>query len=160
MTASREHTDLQGARSVVPGTVPDVAGPGVAPLLVRGRVLHGDARGRLLGFPTANLDATGLRAADGVWAGTAVLPSGGPATAVISIGHRPTYYGRRGERLVEAHLLDFDGDLYGLELVLHLRVWFRRQRRFRSTEDLLEQITADATRARRWRVSADGAHTA
>ena len=120
-------------------------------LEVRGVVEHGDERGRTLGFPTANVAVPehGLR--DGVWAGTVrVGPDGAEHVAAVSVGHRPTYYGRDGARLLEAHLLDFSGDLYGREVVVSLHVRLRPQRRFSGSADLVQQLRRDVADTRAW----------
>lgn len=78
--------------------------------VARGRVAHGDARGRELGFPTANLSTDG-DALDGVWAGRLERADGTRHVAAISIGARPTFYGNCGRRLLAAHVLDFARDL-------------------------------------------------
>ena len=82
---------------------------------VRGVVAHGDARGRELGFPTANVSVPGdiLLPADGIYAGWYERPDGSVHAAAISLGRRPTFYEEAHASLLEAHLLDFDGDLYG-----------------------------------------------
>ena len=125
------------------------------PHRIRGTVVHGDARGRDLGFPTANLgpDATGLVPADGVDAGwlrrvsaaaddpDRVLP------AAISIGTNPTFDG--AERRVEAYVLDrTDLDLYGQVVVLELVERLRPTLRFDSIDDLVVHMKADVDQAR------------
>jgi len=111
---------------------------------VEGIVVLGDQRGRLLGFPTANLDTPpGLLVPElGVYAGWTL----GHRTA-ISIGTNPHYGGT--ERRVEGHLLDFDGDLYGQRLVFELWDRLRDQAVFGSEAELVDAIAADvaATRA-------------
>lgn len=129
-------------------------------LLVEGVVEHGDERGRLLGFPTANVAVPphGLR--DGVWAGTVQLDplpdgTGGPVhVAAVSVGHRPTYYGRDGERLLEANLLDFDGDLYGRTVLVRLHVRLRPQRRYAGSAELVDQLVRDVADTRQWALGA------
>src|SRR5581483_6096292 len=81
---------------------------------VRGTVVQGDARGRELGFPTANVAVPGdiLLPADGIYAGWYVHPDGSRHAAAISLGRRPTFYDNAPASLLEAHLLDFSGDLY------------------------------------------------
>ena len=110
---------------------------------VEGIVVHGDHRGRLLGFPTANLQAPPgvLVPKLGIYAGA----TRGHRSA-ISIGTNPTYGGT--ERRAEAHLLDFDGDLYGQRLVVELWAHLRDEAAFSSEEDLVEAIAADCARAR------------
>jgi riboflavin kinase/FMN adenylyltransferase len=125
------------------------------PYTVRGRVVEGDRRGRTLGFPTANLACENeLVPANGVYATRVRLFEAGGAgrrearslESVTNVGTRPTF--APGRVLVEAHLLDFAGDLYGrrLELAFHQRI--RAERRFSGPEELARQIAADAERAR------------
>jgi riboflavin kinase/FMN adenylyltransferase len=110
---------------------------------VEGVVVRGDGRGRELGFPTANLDVPGglLVPPDGVYAGWAR-----DRRAAVSIGTNPHFGGV--ERRVEAHLLDFDGDLYGERLVVELWTPIREQRSFGSLEELVAAIGADVERTR------------
>jgi len=118
---------------------------------VRGVVEPGDQRGgSLLGFPTANLAVPEriCLPADGVYTGSAVLPDGAERLAAISIGSRPTFY-ERGERLLEAHVLDFDGDLYGADLKVRFREWLHAQERYDTVEALVEQLHADVAATRR-----------
>lgn len=70
-------------------------------------------------------------------------------TPAVSIGRRPTYY-RKGSRLLEAHLLDFNSNLYGLTVLVTLHVHIRPQRRFRTTEELVAQIEDDVNHVRSW----------
>jgi riboflavin kinase/FMN adenylyltransferase len=110
---------------------------------VEGIVVRGDGRGRDLGFPTANLDVPEelLVPPDGVYAGwTRDRP------AAVSIGTNPHFDGV--ERRVEAHLLDFDGDLYGERLVVEVWSPIREQRRFDSLEELVAAIGDDVERTR------------
>ena len=110
---------------------------------VEGIVVRGDGRGRELGFPTANLDVPQelLVPPDGVYAGWA-----GDRRAAVSIGTNPHFDGV--ERRVEAHLLDFDGDLYGQRLVVEIWSPIRDQRRFDSLEELVAAIGDDIERTR------------
>jgi riboflavin kinase/FMN adenylyltransferase len=113
------------------------------PAEVEGIVVRGDGRGRQIGFPTANLATPEhlLVPADGVYAGSAL-----GRRAAISVGTNPTYGGV--ERRVEAHLLDFDGDLYGQRLVVELWELLRGQERFGSEDELVAAIGADVERTR------------
>ncbi|QSE89354.1 riboflavin kinase [Rhodococcus pseudokoreensis] len=118
---------------------------------VRGVVAHGDQRGRELGFPTANLTVdddvyTGL--VDGVWAGRCALPDGRSVISAVSIGRRSTFYGRVGPRLLEAHLLDFEEDLYGREITVQLDHWIRGQATFASKEELIAALDGDVHNVR------------
>jgi riboflavin kinase/FMN adenylyltransferase len=110
-----------------------------APFQLRGEVVHGDERGRELGFPTANLipDEALVCPGHGVYA---CLADGAPAA--VSIGVRPTFQTGRGE-LIEAYILDFDGDLYGRELRLDFLARLRGERRFETAEALIEQMHSD-----------------
>ncbi|MDP4198953.1 MAG: bifunctional riboflavin kinase/FAD synthetase [Bacteroidota bacterium] len=113
------------------------------PYAFSGRVVHGDALGRKLGFPTANLElpAPKLIPADGVYAARVIL-DGKRLQAALSIGTKPTIHSA-GERTVEVLLLDFDGDLYDRTLTVECHRYLRPQERFRSLEELREAITRD-----------------
>ena len=115
-----------------------------APFQLAGVVSHGDARGRQLGFPTANLipDETLACPGHGVYA---CRVSAGPQaglSAAVNIGVRPTFATGRGE-LIEAYILDFEGDLYGSVLALEFLARLRGERRFESAQALVEQMHAD-----------------
>ena len=115
-----------------------------APFQLSGEVVHGDERGRDLGFPTANLipDEALVCPGHGVYA---CLADGRPAA--VSIGVRPTFKTGRGE-LIEAYLLDFDGDLYGSEMRIEFLERLRGERRFGNAEALVEQMHRDVERTR------------
>jgi len=115
---------------------------------VRGRVVVGAGRGKELGFPTANLEAPEKRVipADGVYA-VRVQWGAENRPAVANVGTRPTF--GEGKRLVEAHILDFEGDLYGEELRLEFIERLRPERRFASVEELVSQMHLDVSRARK-----------
>ena len=114
---------------------------------LRGQVIKGDERGKVLGFPTANLipDPEQALPPDGVYAGQALLGEG-VYRAVTNIGVRPTFGG--GRRLIEVHLLDFEGELYGTELDIELVERLRGEERFASAEELRAQIMKDVERTR------------
>jgi riboflavin kinase / FMN adenylyltransferase len=109
-----------------------------------GEVVHGDQRGRELGFPTANLVPEEALACPGHGV-YACLADGRPAA--VSIGVRPTFQTGRGE-LIEAYILDFDGDLYGRKLRLDFLARLRGERRFQTPEALIEQMHRDVERTR------------
>jgi riboflavin kinase/FMN adenylyltransferase len=115
-----------------------------APFQLRGEVVRGDERGRTLGFPTANLipDEALVCPGHGIYA---CLADGRPAA--VSIGVRPTFTTGRGE-LIEAYLLDFDGDLYGSELRIDFLRRLRGERRFATPEALVEQMRRDIEQTR------------
>jgi riboflavin kinase/FMN adenylyltransferase len=113
-----------------------------------GPVIHGDARGRTIGFPTANLHIPDRMAvpANGVYA-VWVTCEGVRHRAVVNIGVRPTF--GVSARTIEAHLLEFDGDLYGRTLSLAFVARIRPERRFDSVEALVTQIGVDRDAAAR-----------
>jgi riboflavin kinase/FMN adenylyltransferase len=114
------------------------------PFQVRGEVVHGDGRGRELGFATANVvpDERLIRPDKGVYACRA---NGVPAA--INIGVRPMFETGRGV-LIEAHLIDYDEDLYGTELRIDFLSRLRGERLFDSVDALVEQIGRDVERTR------------
>jgi riboflavin kinase/FMN adenylyltransferase len=125
------------------------------PYAVRGKVVEGDRRGRILGFPTANLGSENeILPGSGVYAGTLrFLDDGEPSRgaelpAVVNVGTRPTFEGPESV-LAEAHLIDFEGDVYGRRVELSFRHRLRSERRFPSVEALKRQIGADVVEGRR-----------
>lgn len=114
------------------------------PFQLRGEVVHGDERGRELGFPTANLvpEEALVCPGHGVYACLSYEDPAHPRPAAVSIGVRPTFKTGRGE-LIEAYILDFDGDLYGRELRLDFLARLRGERRFETAEALIEQMHSD-----------------
>ena len=115
-----------------------------APFMLEGEVVAGDGRGRTLGFPTANIvpdDALSVPG-HGVYA---ALADGRPAA--VNVGVRPTFESGRG-LLVEAFLLDFEGDLYGRMLRVAFLARLRGERRFASADELIEQMNVDVEEAR------------
>lgn len=119
------------------------------PYTVRGEVVGGDRRGRLLGFPTANLraDPSKLAPGNGIYAGWIVLPGGVRWPSVVSIGVRPTF-GEGARRQVEAHLLDATVDLYGVQVALEFVAWLRAELRFDGVDALIAQMVDDRERTR------------
>lgn len=118
--------------------------------VIEGIVEHGDARGRTIGFPTSNLSLHETALEDGVWAAQVRVGSGKWAVAAVSIGRRRTFYGETGPRLLEAHLLDFDGDLYGYPIRVELMVQLRGQQGFSSAAALIRQLDRDVEDTRVW----------
>jgi riboflavin kinase/FMN adenylyltransferase len=118
------------------------------PYALRGRVVPGAGRGHALGVPTANLepDRTPLLA-PGVYVTRVVLGPGETRGAVANVGVRPTFGG--GRLVVETHLLDFRGDLYGRTLGVEFLSWLRPERTFDGVEALRAQIQDDIAEARR-----------
>jgi riboflavin kinase / FMN adenylyltransferase len=121
-----------------------------------GVVERGDQRGRKLGYPTANMRLEPYAAvpADGVYAGRVVrldrfgwtVPHGLLGTTAISVGTNPTFQGR--ERRVEAHILDFDGDLYGDQLGVEFTHRLRGMERYDTLDELVAQMDLDVAKAR------------
>ncbi len=112
-----------------------------------GPVVSGQARGRTIGFPTANVaQREEMVAAAGVYAIRATLPDGRVIPGVANLGTRPTVGGT--ERSAEAHLFDFDADLYGQVLEISLVARLRDERAFASIAELTNQIRLDAAAAR------------
>lgn len=112
-----------------------------------GEVIHGVGRGKTLGIPTANLQVEqgellprGVHAARVSWAEVS------PRIAVANVGTRPTF--KEGEVSIEVHILDFDGDLYGISLNVELVEFLRAERAFAAVEDLQEQIRVDIKKTR------------
>ncbi len=113
-----------------------------------GEVVYGAQRGRTLGFPTANLEVRSERAvpANGVYAVFALLGAERHA-GVANVGIRPSF--DNGQRTVETHILGFDRDIYGCDLVIEFVARLRDERRFEDIGDLVTQIQADCREARR-----------
>lgn len=117
------------------------------PMNLRGTVAHGDKRGRVLGFPTANLNASLPEMAYGVYASETRIE--GEETvwkSVTSYGTRPTFEG--ADQRIETHLLDFQGDLYGKEIEVRLLAFIRPELRFSSVDDLVETMHNDIKQVR------------
>jgi len=117
---------------------------------VRGRVVAGDQRGRDLGYPTANVEVPGgiLLPADGIYAGWYRRPGGSLHPAAISLGRRPTFYPGADASVLEAYLLDFDGDLYGEAAAVRFTARIRGELRFDSVDALVAQMDDDVTTTR------------
>jgi riboflavin kinase/FMN adenylyltransferase len=120
------------------------------PFEVRGSVVQGDQRGRLLGFPTANVEVPNLIClpADGVYAGWYLRPDGSRHACAINLGRRPTFYEHADHSLLEAHLLDFSGDLYGEAARVQFTHFLRSERKFDGIEALKAQLDLDIAHAR------------
>ena len=117
---------------------------------IEGIVLKGDQRGRLLGYPTANIDLNDyVQPAFGVYAIRAAVAGDDPPLwrdGVANLGIRPMFEVDRP--LLEAHLFDFAGDLYGRVLRVQLAAYLRTEIRFRSIDDLITQMNDDSAAAR------------
>ncbi len=117
------------------------------PYCVEGPVVHGDHRGRSIGFPTANIQVWDEQVlpANGVYAGWATLNNERFMT-VMNVGERPTFAGK--DIRVEAHLLDFDRDIYGQRLSVDFVARLRGEQKFSGLDALMQQIHNDAERGR------------
>jgi riboflavin kinase/FMN adenylyltransferase len=119
------------------------------PFAVQGEVIHGDKRGRDLGWPTANLELGNyLRPAYGIYAVRVHLDDDREFAGVASLGVRPTF--DPPKELLEAVLFDFDGDLYGQCIEVALHHYLRAEMKFDSVEALKRQMDADAVQAREY----------
>lgn len=130
------------------------------PYTLSGTVVTGDQRGRLLGFPTANLavDPAKLLPAYGVYAGQALWSDGSETfqqPCVVNLGMRPTF--DPPQLRIEAHLIDWSGDLYGKVLTISLQHRLRSEMAFRSVDELVVQIRKDVEHARTLPLKAFGA---
>ena len=112
-----------------------------------GRVTYGNGLGQRFGFPTANLTPTEEMegVVDGVWAAMAEV-EGRLWHAVVNVGFSPSVVAAGGRR-IEAHIMGYDGDLYGKTISLTLRHYIREERKFPTREALIEQIGRDRDRA-------------
>jgi riboflavin kinase/FMN adenylyltransferase len=117
---------------------------------VRGVVAAGDRRGRDLGFPTANVEVPPgiLVPADGIYAGWYQRPDGTTYRAAISRGRRPTFHPDGARSVLEACLLDFEGDLYGERARVRFVSRLRDEQRFDSPDELIAQMARDVATAR------------
>lgn len=124
---------------------------------ITGRVIRGAQRGRALGFRTANIrpDPDCAIPGDGVYAVWAIV-DGQRRAGVANVGIRPSF--DAGERLLEVHLLDYEGDLYGRDLAIEFVQWLRPEKRFEQTHALVNQVQQDIayTRDLLSRPAADG----
>jgi riboflavin kinase/FMN adenylyltransferase len=133
------------------GDVADAARLLGRPHEVRGTVVEGDRRGRTLGFPTANLAVPSeiCLPADGIYAGTFVAADEVVRPAAISLGRRPTFYEHADASLLEAYVLDFDGDLYGQHAKVRFAERLRGEQRFDNVDELVAQMGRDVDATRR-----------
>ena len=117
---------------------------------VRGVVVNGDKRGRMIGFPTANVEVpnTMCLPADGVYAGKFQCDDGSVHACAINLGRRPTFFEHADHSLLEAHLLDFDGDLYGQKVSVTFGHFLRSERKFDGLEAIKTQLQLDVAAAR------------
>jgi riboflavin kinase/FMN adenylyltransferase len=117
---------------------------------VRGVVVNGDKRGRTIGFPTANVEVPNAMClpADGVYAGKFQCADGSVHACAINLGRRPTFFEHADHSLLEAHLLDFAGDLYGQQVMVTFEHFLRSERKFDGLEAIKTQLQLDVAAAR------------
>ncbi len=117
---------------------------------LQGTVVRGDQRGRTIGFPTANVAIAPRMAmpADAVYAAWYVRPDGSRHGAAVNVGRRPTFYESAEHSLLEAHLIDWTGDLYGQSARVQFVELLRSEQRFDGLEALEAQLRLDVARAR------------
>ncbi|MEP9354545.1 bifunctional riboflavin kinase/FAD synthetase [Xanthobacter sp. KR7-65] len=126
------------------------------PFTVSAEVIHGEKRGRTIGYPTANLALPqDLELAFGIYA-VRVVCAAGPFDGVANYGRRPTF--DNGRPLLEVHLFDFSGDLYGATLEVAFIAYLRPELKFDGLDALVAQIGADARQAREVLAQGDGAY--
>jgi riboflavin kinase/FMN adenylyltransferase len=117
---------------------------------MRGVVVNGDKRGRSIGFPTANVEVPNAMClpADGVYAGRFRCDDGSVHACAINLGRRPTFFEHADHSLLEAHLLDFDDDLYGEHVRVTFEHFLRSERKFDGVEAIKTQLQLDVAAAR------------
>lgn len=145
-------TTGSGALSVRPLPRTEIFIPrGEAKFSKTGTVETGHKRGRLLGYRTINLRIAAQPARGGVWCGAVSLDDGRIFAAAVSIGRRATFQeDTNDDVLLEAHLLDFDEELYGREVTVTVYRKLRGQRRYRRVQELIDQLERDVAMVRDW----------
>ena len=114
-------------------------------IIIKGAVIRGQQLGRRMGFPTANIDAHDNRVENGVYR-SMVRIGGRSYRAMTNVGLRPSVDGRT--RLLEAHIFDFNRDIYGETIQVELLDKIRDEKRFESIEELQRQLEIDAQMCR------------
>ena len=137
-------------RALRGGEVAHATGMLGRPYSAKGEVIHGDHRGRTIGFPTANIRAAEERAwpSEGVYVGWFERANGSTHPCAINFGRRPTFHQHAQHSLLEAHLLDFDDDLYGQVCKVAFVEFLRSERRFDGIDALVAQLKEDVGAAR------------
>ena len=120
------------------------------PYEVRGTVVTGDQRGRTIGFPTGNVQIPNgmCMPSDGVYAGLYTRPDGIEYATAINLGRRPTFYANQEASLLEAYLMDFNGDLYGEDASVKFLAFLRSEKQFSGIDELKQQLQHDIEHAR------------
>jgi riboflavin kinase/FMN adenylyltransferase len=115
-----------------------------------GKVIQGEGRGRRIGFPTANIisyDPEKIIPGDGVYAVVLNLGNGERKKGMVNIGFNPTF--SHGKRSIEVHIFDFDHDIYGTDISVEFHSRIRSEMKFKSPEELAEQLKEDKDRIMR-----------
>jgi riboflavin kinase/FMN adenylyltransferase len=148
VTMEGERVSSSGVREALSrGDFPKAARCLGRPYAMTGRVVHGNQLGRTLGFPTANLRIERRRSPlSGIFAVRVHGVAGRPLPGVASLGIRPTVAGK--EMLLEAHVFDYSGDLYGREIQVELVAKLREEQKFDTLDALVAQMHQDAAAAR------------
>jgi riboflavin kinase/FMN adenylyltransferase len=117
------------------------------PMTLRGTVAHGDKRGRVLGFPTANINSQLPGIGYGVYASqTRIAGDDKVWPSVTSYGTRPTFDG--ADQRIETHILDYQGDIYGCDIEVRLLAFVRPELRFDTVDDLVATMQQDIDQVR------------
>lgn len=137
-------------RALVEGRLADANEMLGRPHEIRGTVVDGDKRGRTIGFPTANVAVSAeiIQPADGIYVGQLIRESGEVLPAAVYQGRRPTFYDDQPASILEVHVLDWQGDLYGERVRVRLLERIREDRRFDGVEALAAQLAEDCRVAR------------
>lgn len=137
-------------RALAGGQVELAAAMLTRPYEARGIVVRGDQRGRTIGFPTANVEVPNeiCLPADGVYAGWYLTQDGAEHPCALNLGRRPTFYEHADHSLLEAHLIDFHGDLYGERARIRFTNFLRSERKFDGIDALVGQLKQDVEHAR------------
>lgn len=137
-------------RALIGGDIESAATMLGRPFELHGTVVKGDQRGTTIGFPTANvmLDDEMARPANGVYACQYITLDGIARPAAVNVGVRPTFYESADAAVLEAHILDFDGDLYGQEARVQFLHFLRSERRFNGIDELKDQLDTDIAETR------------
>jgi len=114
------------------------------PYRIQGRVVSGQARGRTIGFPTANIELSApyVLPANGVY-GVTIMIDGVAHNGIMNLGVRPTFEEGETQPSVEVHIFDFDGNIYGKQVAVELLYFLRPEKKFSSVEELVGQIRQD-----------------
>lgn len=125
------------------------------PFESRGVVVQGDKRGSQIGFPTANIQVPNemILPQDGVYAGHCTIADGSRFICAINLGRRPTFVERAEHSILEAHLIDFEGNLYGQKLAVTFEHFLRSERKFEDLDGLKSQLNTDIANTRKFGIT-------